>query len=170
MELVATKVFYSIMASIAAMFWSCWGECLVPTDPAARLTFAVNGMVEYPALGGSELYLGYDMGRGFGPFQPALGLAIGDDGSSWAGAGLKFTHDWNRVFLEASFMMGYFDRGNGPDLGGHFQAREAVGLGYRLSNDSTVTLTVDHRSNANTAQPNPGRESIGLRWAMPLGR
>jgi len=55
---------------------------------------------------------------------------------------------------------------DGPDLGGHLQFRSAFGVGYEFDNGSTLTVSYDHRSNADTQPINPGLETLSIRYAV----
>ena len=78
-------------------------------------------------------------------------------------AHLPFCERW---FGEASLAAGYYDAGsNGLDLGGHVQFRSLLGLGYKISPRSRISLAVDHVSNANLDDLNPGRNAVHLRYA-----
>lgn len=78
-----------------------------------------------------ELYIGFDSGRSYGPFQPTFGISGTADGDMWMGAGAKWTSKnigLGPFFVEASLMPGIYAQGDGPDLGGALQFRSAVGL------------------------------------------
>lgn len=83
----------------------------------------------------------------------------------WVGAGVAavwpLKSNW---FVEASVMPGYYDSGNsGNSLGSHFEIRSLLGLGVRLNDNLAVSLAASHKSNAGTADSNPGVNSLILR-------
>lgn len=72
--------------------------------------------------------------------------------------------DW---FFEGSFMPGYYDKGSGgTPLGGNVQFRTLVGFGYKLSDTSRISLAIDHKSNADLEDKNPGSETLVLRYTF----
>ncbi len=102
----------------------------------------------------------------------AIGAAAQVDGDADIWSGIGVTAIWalsDRWFVEGSLMPGYYDMGSdGTDLGGNFQFRSLIGVGYRLDSGGRVSLSVDHKSNASTRSHNPGSETVALRHAFPL--
>jgi opacity protein-like surface antigen len=90
------------------------------------------------------------------------------DKDAFVGVGLSaLSNTRNNWFIEGSFAAGYYDAGSqGTDLGGNLQFRSLIGVGYRLSESSSVSLAVDHISNAGLNDFNPGRNSISIRYRM----
>ena len=90
------------------------------------------------------------------------------DGDVYLGAGVH--SKWvlkSKWFVEASFAAGYYDEGSGGnDLGGNVQFRSLLGLGYQLSENRSLSLAIDHLSNAGLEDRNPGREAINLRYGI----
>ena len=88
------------------------------------------------------------------------------DGDIWAGAGIAATFDLSpQWFAEASFMPGLYSAGSGgTPLNGDIQFRSLIGVGYRISEVWSVGITIDHKSNANLSSPNPGSETLALRF------
>jgi len=82
------------------------------------------------------------------------------------GIGLIGIYDFaNRWFVEGSVMPGYFSEGvDRNDLGGEFQIRSLLGVGYTLDNGNKVSLAITHKSNASTQDDNPGVNSALLRY------
>lgn len=118
-----------------------------------------------------EVYLGFDTGRRIGPVQPTVGVSLTGDGGLWIGAGLKWTSEAvlpGPVFVETSLMPGLYANGDGPDLGSALEFRSAIGVGYTFDNDATLTVSYDHRSNADISDINPGLEVLSLRLAVPF--
>lgn len=94
-------------------------------------------------------------------------LEYDDDEDFFLGAGLSLMWDVApKWFVETSLAAGYYDAGSdGLDLGGDFQFRTLLGVGYRLSEKSRLSLAVDHLSNAGLEDVNPGRNALFLRYA-----
>ncbi len=71
----------------------------------------------------------------------------------------------NRWFVEGSVMPGYFSEGEGRnDLGGDFQIRSLLGVGYTLNSGNKVSVAITHKSNASTNGDNPGVNSVMARY------
>lgn len=88
------------------------------------------------------------------------------DGNAWVGAGfvLNFAVS-DAAFVEASFMPGYYAEG-GRDIGGNLHFRSLVGFGWRVSHNGAVILSLDHISNGGLERPNPGAETLALRYRL----
>lgn len=93
-------------------------------------------------------------------------LSIDEAGDTHVGAGLVGLYSLNdRWFLEGSVMPGYFSEGDeSNDLGGSFQIRSLLGVGYTLDNGNKVSLAITHKSNASTQDNNPGVNAVLLRY------
>jgi hypothetical protein len=147
----------------------CKTGCLAPQSDTARLSFQASAVEFQSKIIGSELYLGYDSTQAYGPYQITYGAAITEDMDTWVGMGLKWTSkriDTGPWFVETSLMPGLHFVADGPDLGGNLQFRSALGLGYEFDNGTTLLVSYDHRSNADTQPKNPGLETIAIRYAI----
>jgi hypothetical protein len=166
----ATLAIFFAVASLTDMaLTDCATGCLSPERATPRLSFQAGAVEFQENIIGSEVYLGYDTATAYGPYQLTLGASLTDTGDSWIGAGAKWTSDsinTGPFFVEASLMPGIYTHGDGPDIGGSIQFRSAVGVGYEFDNGSTVTMSYDHRSNADTQTLNPGLETIAIRYAI----
>ncbi len=89
-----------------------------------------------------------------------------DDGDTYVGIGLSAL--WNTSenwFIEGSLATGYYGEGSdGTDLGGELQFRTLIGFGYMLSDRASLSLAIDHLSNAGIEDENPGREAVWIRY------
>ena len=92
------------------------------------------------------------------------------NGTSIAYTGLV----WDYNFTDAFFIEGGFGGAihNGEtsrqtasklNMGCRVMFHENISLGYRVTNNSSVMLTVDHMSNASLCSSNPGLTDVGIR-------
>ncbi len=93
-------------------------------------------------------------------------LSVDEDGDSHFGAGLVGVYSLNeRWFVEASVMPGIFSESNAlNDLGGSFQIRSLLALGFTLDSGNKISLAVTHKSNASTQEENPGVNAVLFRY------
>ncbi|NVO57125.1 acyloxyacyl hydrolase [Rhodobacteraceae bacterium B1Z28] len=93
-------------------------------------------------------------------------LSVDEDGNTHIGAGLIGIYSLSdRWFVEGSVMPGYFNASdNDNDLGGEFQIRSLLGLGYTLDSGNKVSMAITHKSNASTQDDNPGVNTLLLRY------
>ena len=103
-----------------------------------------------------------------GRLSTGLGVAgqVDDDGDVFLGFGLATIIDLSKgLFIETSLMPGYYGpSSDGTDLGGNLQFRTVLGIGYKFNADSSISLAVDHKSNASIEDTNPGNETIMIRY------
>lgn len=100
--------------------------------------------------------------------NPALALHYDGDGDLWIGAGLGIEKDLNRSwFLEGSLMGGYYDAASGgTHLGNELVFRTLVGIGRRLDARRAISLSIDHKSNRDLGDINPGSETLLVRYRL----
>ena len=72
-----------------------------------------------------------------------------------------------RFVVEASFMPGAYKTGE-TDLGGQLHFRSLIGLGYKLSESTTLSFSIDHLSNGSTQSENPGSDAFTLRFIYSM--
>lgn len=101
--------------------------------------------------------------------RPTLGVAINNDGSYWATAGVRYDYAINTKWvLTPHFSVVGYEDGAGLDLGHGLEFRTGLDLAYRLTDVSRLALGVYHMSNADLGDDNPGSESIILTYSFDL--
>lgn len=97
-------------------------------------------------------------------------LEVVETGDAFIGGGVSGT--WglqNNWFIEASVMPGaYFESAPLNDLGSTFEIRSQLAVGKRFNSGKALSLALNHKSNASTANANPGVNIVTLRWHVPL--
>lgn len=101
---------------------------------------------------------------------PFIGGWFTTEGSAYgyAGFGIEWVIEDHFILMPFSGF-GFYNQGDGKDLGSYFEFRSGVELGYRFDNDYQIGLSISHLSNAGISDTNPGTEVITLRFAAPLG-
>lgn len=149
----------------------CPSGCLAMSDSPKRLTVAAGPTLFQSVKQQSEIFLRYDSGRKYGPFQPIAAISATARNDIWVGFGAAWTATTGRrdqVFLELSFMPGLYAFGDGPNLGSPLQFRSAFVIGYEFRSGARLALSYDHRSNGDLVKLNPGLEAVALRYSIPL--
>ena len=100
--------------------------------------------------------------------KPFVGGMATTDGAVHGYAGILFDVPFGRFRFTPSFAPGYFYEGNGKDLGHRIEFRSQMEIGYVLPNGGRVAVNFNHISNAGIGTNNPGSESLGLTYAVPL--
>lgn len=103
-------------------------------------------------------------------FKPFVG-AMGTTDSAFYGYGgilvdLFFGRRW---VLTPSFAAGYYEKGNGLDLGHELEFRSSIELSYRFDNRTRLGVSFYHLSNASIGSDNPGTEVLSIVYSIPLG-
>lgn len=106
--------------------------------------------------------------RGSFRLGPAMALHYDGDGDLWVGAGVAVEKDLNPSwFLEGSFMAGYYDPASlGTPLGNDVVFRTLIGVGRRLDARRAISLSIDHKSNRDLGDSNPGSETLLVRYRL----
>jgi lipid A 3-O-deacylase len=144
--------------------------CLARIDEQARASVSGGEVLFEGEHIGEEVYLRYEFGRHYGPFQPVTGASITSHRDAWWGLGAAYTKPFaqDRAYVQLSLMPGLYSRGNGPDLGFAVEFRSAIELGYQTPEGMRLGVSYDHRSNADVKQVNPGLETVQFRISIPL--
>lgn len=94
--------------------------------------------------------------------QPILGVLGSEESMRYGYAGLRreFWVGRGRLLLAPYTGAGYYDREEGPNLGGSFQFRSGLEVGFRFAAGWRLGASLYHLSNAGTEDPNPGTEAV----------
>ncbi|TCD47660.1 acyloxyacyl hydrolase [Chlorobium sp. N1] len=100
-----------------------------------------------------------------GALRPNFGASLNSCGdTSHIYGGGVWEYEWkNGVFFDTAVGLSANSE-TGKNLGSAILLRLALEAGYNLNPCNRVSLMMDHISNANTADPNPGIDNIGIRF------
>lgn len=142
--------------------------CASVPAPAAEVELALghDGVFDSPDKAGFAVGLGLatDPLAAIGPVALGLGAGLETDehGDAWAGGGVTVT--WppeTALRLRASVMAGAYVEGRGSDLGSALQFRTRLGADHAFGPTPwRVGLAMEHKSNANLGDYNPGIETV----------
>jgi lipid A 3-O-deacylase len=107
--------------------------------------------------------------RLLGFLKPFVGL-MGTTDSAFYGYGgfLADIYFGDRWVLTPNVALGYYDRGDGKDLGSLLEFRTGAEFAYRFDDRSRIGLAFNHISNAGIDKRNPGEESLVLVYSIPF--
>ena len=101
-------------------------------------------------------------------FNPQVGAFFTSKSGFYAyGGGVM---DWflgSRYVMSPSFSVGYYQKGDGKELGGELEFRSALEIAYRLRSRARIGLQVGHLSNAGIYDANPGTEFAIINYSFP---
>jgi hypothetical protein len=100
---------------------------------------------------------------------PAVGVLANTEGGVFGYAGLYADIAYGRLVVTPLAAVGAYDQGNSKDLGGTFQFRVGLGFAYEFDDQSRLGIRLDHISNANLHEENPGEEELLLSYSIPIG-
>lgn len=152
----------------------CETGCLARTPAQKALSLSFGDVIFQEQSIGREVYMRYDMGTSFGPFQAAVGLSVTDTNDVWVGFGATHTTQfWTRSsgaggYAQLHLMPGLYAQGSGPDLGYPLEFRSGAEIGYQTKNGLRMGVSFDHRSNGDISSVNPGLETFQFRVTVPL--
>jgi len=88
------------------------------------------------------------------------------DDDSWIGLGVSGEYSLSdRMFLEGSFMPGYYSQG-ATDLGGNLHFRSTLGVGMNISDNYAISFALSHWSNGSIERWNPGTDMAMIRLSI----
>ena len=118
----------------------------------------------------AEFRLEYRSDQKLWIFNPFVGI-MGTSDSAFYGYGgiLVDVFLGNRFVVTPSFAPGYYDKGDGHDLGHKLEFRSQIEFAYRFDNRSRLGLAVSHMSNASIGDTNPGTEAAIIYYSVPVG-
>ena len=144
--------------------------CLAKSVTQSRLSVSGGDVRFQEDSIGEEIYLRYEYGHTYGPFQPAAGVSVTSDRDSWIGLGATYSKHFanDRAYLQLSLMPGLYAQVDGPDLGHAIEFRSGIELGYETREGMRFGISYDHRSNADLDSVNPGLETVQFRLSIPF--
>ena len=119
-----------------------------------------QAIVDNEEVGSEFQYVRYQP-HAYGPLQPIYGISSTEKGGTMFGVGVAYEFKFSdKVFLESSFLPGFYIRNEDKYLGKQPFFRSKLGLGYRFSKNFSTSISYDHRSNGRIKGVNPGMETL----------
>ena len=95
----------------------------------------------------------------FGNLSPITGAMITADSATYFYTGVQAHYKIGSLNLTPSFTPGYYNQGDGKDLGHALEFKSEIQLSLELPKDSQVGFSYNHLSNASLGDKNPGANS-----------
>ena len=94
-----------------------------------------------------------------GNLSPITGAMITADNASYFYTGVQAQYKIGSLNFTPSFTPGYYNAGNGKDLGHALEFKSEVQFSLELPKDSQLGFSYNHLSNASLGDKNPGANS-----------
>ena len=91
-----------------------------------------------------------------GKFSPISGAFISGKNSIYLYTGIQAKYEIGPLSLIPSFTPGYYEKGNGKDLGSELEFKSEIRLDINIFKDSKIGYSYNHISNNDWGNINPG--------------
>ena len=99
-----------------------------------------------------------------GNLSPITGAMITGDNATYIYTGVQAQYKIGSLNFTPSFAPGYYNEGDGKDLGHALEFKSEVQLSLELPKDSQFGFSYNHLSNASLGDKNPGANSYMLNF------
>ncbi len=99
-----------------------------------------------------------------GNLSPITGAMLTADNASYFYTGIQAHYKLGALNLTPSFAPGYYNEGDGKDLGHALEFKSEVQLSLDLPKESQLGFSYNHLSNASLGDKNPGANSYMLNF------
>ena len=125
-----------------------------------------TGMFDFSDDGKRSTLVGFqhqneDLNRDtfLGNLSPVTGAMITADNATYFYTGVQAHYKLGALNLTPSFAPGYYNEGDGKDLGHALEFKSEVQLSLELPKESQLGFSYNHLSNASLGEKNPGANS-----------
>ena len=140
------------------------------TDKNTEVNF-YSGMFDFSDNGKRSVLVGLqhqneDLFREsfLGTLSPITGGMVTSDNAVYFYTGIQADYELGPLSLTPSFAPGYYNEGEGKDLGHPIEFKSEVQLSFNLSKNSMFGMSYNHISNASLGDKNPGVNSYSFNF------
>ena len=94
-----------------------------------------------------------------GKFSPVSGGFMTGDNSVYLYTGVEGQYGIGRLKILPSFTPGYYEKGDGKDLGSFLEFKSEIKLGFDIFENSKLSYSYSHISNNDWGDSNPGTDN-----------
>ena len=95
----------------------------------------------------------------FGKFKPITGGFITGDSSFYLYSGVEGQYGIGPLKILPSFAPGYYEKGDGKDLGHVLEFKSEIKIGFDIFENSSLSYSYSHLSNSTIGESNPGTDN-----------
>ena len=100
-----------------------------------------------------------------GKIAPVSGAFVTGKNSLYFYTGIEGQYNLGPMNISPSFTPGYYEKGNGKDLGSPFEFKSEVKVGFDILNNSILGYSYSHISNNDWGDKNPGTDNQQLTFS-----
>jgi hypothetical protein len=101
-----------------------------------------------------------------GKFSPLTGAFITDKNSLYLYTGIEGNYGMGPLKLRPSFSPGYYEPGNGKDLGAELEFKSELRVDFEIFDNSRLGYSYSHISNNDWGDINPGTDNQHLTYSQ----
>ena len=94
-----------------------------------------------------------------GKFKPVTGAFVTGKSSVYFYTGVEGQYDIGPIKILPSFTPGYYEKGDGKDLGSILEFKSEIKVGFDLFENSKLSYSYSHISNNDWGDTNPGTDN-----------
>ena len=100
-----------------------------------------------------------------GKIAPVSGAFVTGKNSLYFYTGIEGQYSLGPMNISPSFSPGYYDKGNGKDLGSELEFKSEVKIGFDIFKNSNLGFSYSHISNNDWGSTNPGTDNQQLTFS-----
>jgi len=99
-----------------------------------------------------------------GKLSPITGMFLTENNAFYFYTGAQAEYDLGLITITPSFAPGYYNTGDGKDLGSALEFKSEIQMSLNLSDSTELGMSYNHISNASLGDKNPGANSYMLNF------
>ena len=158
------KIFYFVLVSFLISLSSIAEELEIDNNNTKFNIY--SGMFDFSDDGKRSTLIGFqhqntDLNKDtfLGNLSPITGLLFTTDNAAYVYTGVQAQYSIGALNIIPSFTPGFYNQGDGKDLGHAIEFKSEIQLSLDLPRDSQFGFSYNHLSNASLGDKNPGANS-----------
>ena len=158
------KIFYFVLVSFLISLSSIAEELEIDNNNTKFNIY--SGMFDFSDDGKRSTLIGFqhqntDLNKDtfLGNLSPITGLLFTTDNAAYVYTGVQAQYSIGALNIIPSFTPGFYNQGDGKDLGHAIEFKSELQLSLDLPRDSQFGFSYNHLSNASLGDKNPGANS-----------
>ena len=100
-----------------------------------------------------------------GKFSPVTGMFMTGKGSTYIYTGIEAQYNVGPIKILPSFTPGFYEKGDGKDLGDVIEFKSELKLGFDIFENSKIGYSYSHISNNDWGTTNPGSDNQSITFS-----